>query len=289
MLTLLYMAKNNSFRVCSAVSRSHKAKRGGNKDLINTLESQRYNNAALLRNCMTLHNNNKLTKTIMSTKNLLDSALGRSVVRGVRSGMFANFCASLVDSLASSSSEGAGVGRLSYAALVCAWRKDTANCGFSLNETEGKRLFNADNNDSRVKRVGVEGHWAWLVSPSAGSASSADSDSLSVVLGAWLRSWSAWYEAVVQYGHYGANGVPSGSCVSAALLARISGLWSVRGRGGRVAASTSEKAGKKATAQLEVMTEDAKLALAAAALGVSVDILRALKGGASLAPAPTNE
>lgn len=260
--------KNNSFRVCSSVSSYHKAKRGGNKELVTILESGvtdysngRANrikdiNSYLVRKGMEYYNKqqriNKQNSKIMATKNLLDSALGRSVVRGVRSGMFANFCASLVDSLVSSSSSSAGVGRLSYAALVCAWRRDTANCGYLLNESEGRRIWNADNNDTRVKRIGVDGHWAWLVSPAAGSVSA--SDSVTVLVGGWLRSWSAWFEAVVQFGHYGAEGVPAGSCVSASLLSRVSGLWSVRGL------TNDEKKHKKAVAALVAVGMDENLA-----------------------------
>lgn len=216
----------------------------------------------------------------MATKNLLDSALGRSVLSGVRSSVYDSFCGALLRSLVSSSSSSCGVGRLSYAALVAAWRKDTVNGAYRLNENEGKRLWSVDSPDSRVRRVGVDGHWCWLVSPNAGSYT--DSDSITVLVGAWLRSWAAWYESVIQYGHYttAVDGVYSTGSVLDGVLGRFSSLWSYRGRGGRVASSDAEKAEKKAAKAVDALDADAALLLLARKLGLSVSALRALQAGA---------
>ena len=244
--------------------------------MVNYLERNKYDNNALLACCMVArhkHNNNKQNKNTMATKNLLQSELGINIMNGVRSRIFDDFGASLVASLASSASEGCGVGRITYAALIAAWRKDTANGAYVLNETEGRKLFAGNPADSRVRRVGVEGHWAFFVS----SAASADSDSLLVLVGGWLRAWSAWYDSVVRYGHYGEGGVPAASCISAALLDRCRALWSWRGVGGRTAATSEEKKQRKVAKAVEGLNA-AELLAALRASGVDI---AALVGGAA--------
>lgn len=211
----------------------------------------------------------------MATKNLLTSELGKTVLNGVRSRIYDDFAASLLSSLASSASEGCGVGRITYAALITTWRKDTANGAYTLNETEGRKLFAANQADPRVRRVGVDGHWSYFVAPTARDADK-ESDSLLVLVGGWLRSWSAWYESVVRYGHYGEGGVPAASCISAALLERCRGLWSWRGIGGRTAATSEEKKQRKVAKAVEGLNA-AELLAALKASGVD---LSALVGGA---------
>lgn len=260
--------------LASTPARYHRAQRGGNKVMANYLEGVHYDNNALLACCkVARHNNNKQNKNIMATKNLLQSELGKQIMNGVRSRIFDDFGASLVASLTSSASKGCGVGRITYAALIAAWRKDTVNGAYALNETEGRKLFAAYPGDSRVRRVGVEGHWSFFVS----SAASADSDSLLVLVGGWLRSWSAWYDSVVRYGHYGEGGVPAASCISARLLERCRALWSWRGVGGRTAATTEEKRQRKVAKAVEGLNA-AELLAALKASGVD---LSALVGGAA--------
>lgn len=215
----------------------------------------------------------------MATKNLLTSGLGVNVLRGVRSRMFNDFCESIVSSLSASASEGCGIGRITYAALVATWRKDTANCGYVLNESEGRKLFSADNNDSRVRRVGAEGHWSYFVSPSAKDLVN-ETDSISVLVGGWLRSWSSWFDSVVRFGHYGEGGVPAASCVTPELLSRCSSLWFHRGVGGRAAATSEEKAQKK-VAKAVAGLSPAELLAALKASGVD---LSTLVGGAPAQP-----
>ena len=258
----------------SAPGRYHKAQRGGNKKMVDYLESKHYDNNALLACCYVSkdYKNNKLNKRIMATKNLLTSGLGVNVLRGVRAHMFNDFCESLLDSLVSSSS--CGIGRITYAALIATWRKDTANCAYMLNESEGRKLYAANVADPRVRRIGVEGHWSFFVSPSAADADK-ESDSISVLIGGWLRSWSSWFDSVVCYGHYGANGVPACSSITAGLLSRCSGLWSLRGVGGRTAASAEEKAQKKVAKAVAGLSA-AELLAALKASGVD---LSALVGG----------
>ena len=266
---------NYKYMLSSAPDRYHKS-RGGNKVLREYLEKNHYDNNILLA-CEKVERNkyNKLNKSIMATKNLLTSVLGENVLRGVRRSMFNDFCESLLHSLVSSASASCGVGRITYAALVAVWRKDTANGAYMLNESEGRKLFSADPTDSRVRRVGVDGHWSFFVSPSAKDASN-ETDSISVAVGAWLRSWSSWYESVVQYGHYGANGVPAASSISADLLNRCSSLWSYRGVGGRVAASSAEKKQKKVAKAVEGLSS-AELLAALKASGVDLSTLLASK------------
>lgn len=257
--------------LASSPERYHRAQRGGNKQMVEYLERNKYDNKALLACCMVArHNNNKLNTSIMATKNLLQSELGTSVMKGVRSRIYDDFAASLLSSLTSSASEGCGVGRITYAALIAAWRKDTVNGAYALNETEGRKLFAADSADPRVRRVGVEGHRSFFVS------SAADSDSLLVLVGGWLRSWAAWYDSVVRYGHYGEGGVPAASCISARLLERCRALWSWRGVGGRTAATTEEKRQRKVAKAVEGLNA-AELLAALKASGVD---LSALVGGA---------
>lgn len=224
----------------------------------------------------------------MATKNLLESSLGSSVISAVRHGMYTNFCESLVGSLTGSCS--CGVGRLTYAALVAAWRKDTANCGYILNESEGRKLYAANPADPRVRRVGVDGHWSFFVAPPARkegeTGNSRESDSITVTVSGWLKSWSAWYESVVRFGHYGEGGVPAGSCVSAGLLERCKGLWSFRGVGGRTAATSEEKQQKKVAKAAEGLNAAALLA-ALRASGVDLAALAALAAGG--APAGNSE
>lgn len=261
--------------LASTPARYHRAQRGGNKVMANYLEGVHYDNNALLACCkVARHNNNKQNKNIMATKNLLQSELGKTVLAGVRSRIFEDFGASLLSSLASSASEGCGVGRITYAALITTWRKDTANGAYTLNDTEGRKLFAADSRDPRVRRVGVDGHWSFFVS-SAASAASADSDSLLVFVGRWLRAWSAWYDSVVRYGHYGEGGVPAASCISARLLERCRALWSWRGVGGRTAATSEEKKQRKVAKAVEGLNA-AELLAALKASGVD---LSALVGG----------
>ena len=259
----------------SAPARYHRAQRGGNKRMVEYLERNNYDNNSLLACCYVSRDKNKqLNKRIMATKNLLGSALGENVLKGVRRSMFNDFCESLVSSLASSASASCGVGRLTYAALIATWRKDTANCAYALNESEGRKLYNADQTDSRVRRIGCEGHWSYFVSPSAKDLEK-ETDSISVLVGGWLRSWSSWYESVVQYGHYGKDGLPSASSISLGLLTRCSGLWSVRGVGGRTAATTEEKQQKKVAKAVSGLSA-AELLAALKASGVD---LSALMGG----------
>lgn len=269
---------NYKLALASAPARYHKAQRGGNKVLREYLERNNYNNDSLLACCKVSkdYNNNKLNKKIMVTKNLLTSGLGVNVLRGVRYHMFNDFCESLCASLATSASASCGVGRLTYAALIATWRKDTANCGYALNESEGRKLYNADNNDSRVRRIGCEGHWSFFVAPSA-KDSEKETDSITVAVGAWLRSFSSWYESVVQFGHYGEGGVPASSSISVGLLTRCSALWSYRGVGGRTAATSEEKRQKKVAKAVEGMNA-AELLAALRASGVD---LAALIGGAA--------
>lgn len=208
----------------------------------------------------------------MATKNLLQSELGKTVLNGVRSRILDDFGASLCASLSSSASEGCGVGRITYAALIATWRKDTVNGTYMLNETVGRKLFAANPADARVRRVGVEGHWSFFV-----SSSSADSESLLVIVGGWLRTWTAWYNSVVMFGHYGVGGVPAISCISANLLNRCRALWSWRGVGGRTAATFEEKRQKKVAKAVEGLNA-AELLAALKASGVD---LAALVGGAA--------
>ena len=264
---------NYKLALASSPGRYHKAQRGGDKVLREYLERNNYNNNSLLTCCKVARNNNKLNKSIMATKNLLTSGLGVNVLRGVRSRMFNDFCESLVSSLVSSSS--CGIGRITYAALVATWRKDTANCAYALNESEGRKLYAANVADPRLRRVGVDGHWSFFVSPSA-KDSEKETDSITVAVGAWLRSWSSWYDSVVQYGHYGDGGVPASSSISANLLGRCSALWSSRGVGGRTAATTEEKQQKKVAKAVQGLTTEQLLA----ALRASGVDLSALVGGA---------
>ena len=267
--------RNYISALASAPARYHKAQRGGNKALRDYIECNHYDNHTLLACEKVVRDNNKhLNNTIMATKNLLTSDLGVNVLRGVRSRMFDDFCASLCASLASSASASCGVGRLTYAALISVWRKDTVNGAYVLNETEGRKLYAANPEDSRVRRIGCEGHWSFFVSPSA-KDSEKETDSITVAVGAWLRSWSSWYESVVQYGHYSDGGVPASSSISIGLLSRCSALWSFRGVGGRPAATTAEKAQKKVAKAVEGLSA-AELLAALRASGVD---LAALVGG----------
>ena len=259
--------------------------------MVNYLEGNNYDNNTLLACCkVARNNNNKLNNSIMATKNLLASGLGVNVLKGVRSRMFNDFCESLLNSLASSASASCGVGRLTYAALIATWRKDTVNCGYVLNESEGRKLFGADSTDSRVRRIGCEGHWSFFVAPSARGGdkednSTKESDSITVLVGSWLRSWSSWFDSVVCFGHYGANGVPTASSISVGLLTRCSGLWSVRGVGGRTAATTAEKQ-QKQVAKAVAGLSSAELLAALRASGVD---LSALVGSAPLSANEDNK
>lgn len=257
----------------SAPARYHRASRGGNKRMIDYLESKQYDNNALLSCCYVSrdYKYNLQNKSVMATKNLLVSDLGKSVLSGVRAHMFNDFCESLCASLASSASASCGVGRLTYAALIATWRKDTANGAFSLNESEGRKLYAANPEDSRVRRIGCDGHWSYFVCPSAKDLVNV-TDSISVMVGGWLRSWASWYESVIQYGHYGANGVPAASSITAGLLTRCRSLWSYRGVGGRTAATTEEKAQKKVAKAVEGLST-AELLAALKASGVDLSAL----------------
>lgn len=270
------MATTHYYRsaLTSTPARYHRAQRGGNKQIVEYLERNKYDNNALLACCVVArhNNNNKQNKHIMATKNLLQSELGKTVLNGVRSRILDDFGASLCASLSSSASEGCGVGRITYAALIATWRKDTVNGTYMLNETVGRKLFAANPADARVRRVGVEGHWSFFV-----SSSSADSESLLVIVGGWLRTWTAWYNSVVMFGHYGVGGVPAISCISANLLNRCRALWSWRGVGGRTAATFEEKRQKKVAKAVEGLNA-AELLAALKASGVD---LAALVGGAA--------
>ena len=266
------MASHNFNSVlASSPARYHKAKRGGNKELINSCEKNRYNNEYLLSKEYIKHNNNQLNNKIMATKTLLESSLGSAVMAGVRAGMYTNFCASLVRSLAGSCS--CGIGHITYAGLVHAWVVDTDSCGYVLNESEGRKLYVTNPADPRVRRVGVDGHWSFFVSPSAGRGD--DSDNITVTVGAWLRSWSSWFDSVVQFGHYGKGGVPGGSSISVDLLNRCRSLWSFRGVGGRTAATSEEKQQKKVAKAVEGLDAAALLA-ALKASGADLSALAAL-------------
>lgn len=261
--------------LASSPTRYHRAQRGGNRKVVDYLEGTHYDNNALLA-CSYVsrdNNNNKQNTSTMATKNLMQSELGVNIMKGVRSRIFDDFGASLCASLASSASEGCGVGRLTYAALIAAWRKDTANGAYVLNETEGRKLFAGNPADSRVRRVGVEGHWSFFVS----SSTAVESDSLLVLVGGWLRSWAAWFDSVVRYGHYGKGGVPAASCISAVLLDRCRALWSWRGVGGRAAATAEEKRQRKVAKAVEGL-DAAELLAALRASGVDI---AALMGGAA--------
>lgn len=263
----------------SPSGRPQKAKRGGCPALRAAAEINHYNNEWLLsQTIIRKHVSQSKIKNIMAKQNVLETALGKSVLSGVRSSLFNAFTSSLVDALVSSSSAGR-VGRLSYAAAVGAWIRDTDKCAFRLNETEGKKLYNADKNDPRVRRIGVEGHYSFFVCPKADEM--VDSDSLSVLLRGWLSSWLSWYESVIQYGHYttSVDGVYSTGSALDGVLGRFSSLWSYRGRGGRVASSDAEKAERKAAKAVDALDADAALLLLARKLGLSVSALRALQAG----------
>ena len=272
--------RNYKIALLSAPGRCHKAQRGGNKVLRDYLESKHYDNNALLACCKVVRSNNnkQLNKHIMATKNLLTSALGENILKGVRARMFNDFCESLCASLVSSASEGCGLGRLTYAALIATWRKDTDNCAFLPNESEGRKLYAANPADPRLRRIGCDGHWSFFVSPSANGGkdgnSAKESDSISVMVGSWLRSWTSWYDSVVCYGHYGKGGMPVASSVSVDLLGRCSSLWSHRGVGGRVAATTEERAQKKVAKAVEGL-DAASLLAALKASGVDLAALAA--------------
>lgn len=272
--------RNYTSALASAPGRYHKAQRGGNKKMVDYLERNNYSDDSLLACCKVSRDNknNKLNKRIMATKNLLTSDLGQSVMNAIRVRMYDNFCESLLHSLVSSSSAGCGIGRITYAALIATWRKDTANCAYVLNESEGRKLYAGNPEDPRLRRIGVDGHWSFFVAPAACGGkedNSRESDSISVLVGAWLRSWSSWYESVVQYGHYGDGGVPASSSISVGLLTRCSALWSTRGVGGRIAATTEEKKQKKVAKAVEGLSP-AELLAALEASGVD---LSALVGG----------
>lgn len=263
---------NYNIALASAPSRYHKAKRGGDKVLRDAIEQNRYNNKYLLGKEYIKHNNNKFNKRIMATKNLLESSLGSSVLASVRKGMYKSFLSGLVDTLENSCN--CGIGHITYAALVGAWVRDTASCGYVLNESEGRKLYASDPADPRLRRIGVDGHWSWFVSPAANS-DNCESDSITVFVGSWLRSWSSWFDSVVRYGHYGEGGVPSGSCVSSELLNRCRALWSFRGVGGRTAATSAEKQQKKVVKAAEGLST-AELLAALKASGVDLSALAAL-------------
>ena len=273
-MTMTMTTHNYKIALASAPARYHRARRGGNKRMVDYLERNNYDNNALLACCkMSRGNNNKQNKVIMATKNLLTSDLGQSVMNAIRVRMYDNFCGSLLGSLVSSSS--CGVGRLTYAALIATWRKDTANGGYMLNESEGRKLYAASPVDPRVRRIGVDGHWSYFVAPAACNQdddNNRESDSISVLVGGWLRSWSSWYESVVQYGHYGANRVPAASSISVDLLIRCSTLWSVRGVGGRTAATTEQKQQRK-VAKAVAGLSPAELLAALRASGVDLSSL----------------
>lgn len=276
--------RNYISALASAPARYHKAQRGGNKQMVDYLEQNNYSNESLLACCMVRRDNNKQQKkVIMATKNLLVSELGKAVMNAIRTNMFNDFCESLVSSLARSASSSCGIGRITYAALVATWRKDTDNCAYVLNESEGRKLYSANVADSRLRRIGCEGHWSFFVAPAAADADK-ETDSITVLVGSWLRSWSAWYESVVQYGHYGANGVPSASYITPELLTRCSVLWSSRGVGGRAAASAEEKAQKKVAKAVAGLSA-AELLAALKASGVD---LSTLVGAAPVPAQPDN-
>jgi len=267
-------AHNYKSALASAPARYHKAVKGGNKKMVDYLEKNNYSNESLLACCYVRRDNNKqLNKSIMATKNLLASGLGTNVLKGVRANMFNDFCESLCASLVSSASASCGVGRITYAALIATWRKDTDNCAYLLNESEGRKLYAANVADPRLRRIGVDGHWSFFVSPAAKDLEE-ETDRISVLVGGWLRSWSSWYDSVVCYGHYGADGVPSASSITAGLLDRCRGLWSYRGVGGRVAASSTKKAQKQVAKAVESLSA-AELFEALKASGVDLSALGA--------------
>ena len=260
----------------TAPARYHKVRQGGNKKMVDYLEQNNYSDNSLLACCKVVRDNNKQQKkVIMATKNLLTSELGNSVLRSIRANMLNNFCESLASSLCASASASCGIGRITYAALVATWRKDTANSAFVLNESEGRKLYAANPADPRLRRIGCEGHWSFFVAPGAADVNN-ESDSITVLVGSWLRSWAAWYDSVVRFGHYGEGGVPAASCISAGLLDRCRALWSFRGVGGRTAATTEEKKQKKVAKAVEGLSS-AELLAALKASGVD---LSALVGGA---------
>ena len=264
--------RNYKSALVSAPGRYHKAQRGGNKRMVGYLERNNYSNDSLLACCKVSRDKNKqLNKTVMATKNLLVSDLGKSVLTAVRSRMFNSFCESLVSSLASSASPACGVGQITYAALIAVWRKDTDNCAYLLNESEGRKLYAGNPEDPRVRRIGCEGHWSFFVAPPAKDASN-ESDSITVLVGGWLRSWASWYESVVQFGHYGEGGAPAASSVTSELLERCKSLWSMRGVGGRTAASAEEKKQKKVAKAVEGLSA-AELLAALKASGVDLSTL----------------
>lgn len=271
---------NYNIILSSSPSRYHKAKRGGNKVLRDALEQNRYDNKYLLGKTYIKHSNNKLNIKIMATKNLLESSLGSAVMASVRKGMYKSFLSGLVESLENSCS--CGIGHITYAALVGAWVRDTDSCGYVLNESEGRKLYAADPADPRVRRVGVEGHWSWFVAPTANAdkeeCERKETDSITVLVGTWLKSWSSWYDSVVRYGHYGEGGVPSGSCISVELLNRCRALWSFRGVGGRTAKTAEEKRQDKVNKALEGLDAAALLA-ALRASGADLSALAALAAG----------
>ena len=266
--------RNYISALLSAPARYHRARLGGNKRMVEYLEQNNYSNDSLLACCMVRRDNNKqLNKHIMATKNLLTSALGENILKGVRSRMYDNFCESLCASLVSSASPACGIGRITYAALIATWRKDTVNGAYNLNESEGRKLYAANVDDPRLRRIGCDGHWSFFVSPSA-KDSEKETDSITVLVGSWLRSWTSWYDSVVCYGHYGKGGMPVASSVSVDLLNRCSSLWSTRGVGGRTAATTEEKQQKK-VARAVAGLDAASLLAALRASGVDLSALAA--------------
>lgn len=206
-----------------------RAVRGGNKPLVSTLERANYDNAILIKNCITIKKQKTMEKR---------SKLQADLEKQVRRSMYNEFCNSLCEYLTRTNT-GGFVGRLTYAALIAAWLKDTCNSAYSLNENLGKKLLKANPADARVKRIGVEGHYSYFVN----LTNTGESDSISVLIGQWTKSWQNWFESVVQFGHYTGGEIELNSCAYK-ILERVGTLWSWRGKGGRTALTSEQKKAK---------------------------------------------
>ena len=202
----------------------------------------------------------------------LETGLGKRVYGNMRNGSIYNaYCSDLLDALVASASEGCGIGRLTYAALVRAWRRDTHDCSYDCNESLARTLLASDQADPRVLRLGTEGHYAYYVAPRTDEAMM-QSDSLRVLVSGWLRSWQRWYDAVVRWGHYADDPAALHTCVSGDLLRRCSALWSYRGVGGRRAMTTTERAQRAVSQSVSALSPE-QLRAALTAAGVDIRTL----------------
>lgn len=218
------------FHCCASANTYHKPKKGGNKALVNLCEASGYNNITLTKNTLTIKIQKKMEKK---------SNLQMKLEKEVRKDMYNAFCNELVQYLTQTNTNKTA-GKITYAALIAAWRKDTVNCAYMLNENLGRKLLKENINDARVKKIGVEGHYSYFVHLANGQ----ESDSISVIVAQWSKSWLSWYNSVVQFGHYSCDENELNSCAFK-FLERAKDLWSYRGKGGRCALSDAEKKTRK--------------------------------------------